>query len=75
MGCLASGPHFCALAGNSGMGRYHGEFSFDTFSHHRACLLAHSDLEKLNEIRYPPYSGWNQQVISWAMGNQRCSIL
>uniref|UniRef100_A0A8D0QDI9 Aldehyde dehydrogenase domain-containing protein n=1 Tax=Sus scrofa TaxID=9823 RepID=A0A8D0QDI9_PIG len=61
--------------GNSGMGRYHGEFSFDTFSHHRACLLAHSDLEKLNEIRYPPYSGWNQQVISWAMGNQRCSIL
>uniref|UniRef100_A0A4X1SZ63 Aldehyde dehydrogenase n=1 Tax=Sus scrofa TaxID=9823 RepID=A0A4X1SZ63_PIG len=64
-----------ASVSNSGMGRYHGEFSFDTFSHHRACLLAHSDLEKLNEIRYPPYSGWNQQVISWAMGNQRCSIL
>uniref|UniRef100_A0A8C0AAR2 Aldehyde dehydrogenase n=1 Tax=Bos mutus grunniens TaxID=30521 RepID=A0A8C0AAR2_BOSMU len=26
-------------AGSSGMGNYHSKFSFDTFSHHRACLL------------------------------------
>uniref|UniRef100_A0A8C5YKH6 Aldehyde dehydrogenase 3 family member B2 n=1 Tax=Marmota marmota marmota TaxID=9994 RepID=A0A8C5YKH6_MARMA len=41
--------------GHSGMGRYHGKFSFDTFSHHRACLLAPSGLERPNGIRYPPY--------------------
>uniref|UniRef100_A0A8C3W6X7 Aldehyde dehydrogenase n=1 Tax=Catagonus wagneri TaxID=51154 RepID=A0A8C3W6X7_9CETA len=61
------------LGASGGMGRYHGEFSFDTFSHHRACLLSHSDLEKLNEIRYPPYSDWNQRLIRWALGDQRCS--
>ncbi|KAM5247400.1 aldehyde dehydrogenase family 3 member B2-like [Ctenodactylus gundi] len=61
--------------GHSGMGRYHGKFSFDTFSHHRACLLAHSRLEKLNEIRYPPYSVRTQQLVSWAMGSQSCTLL
>ncbi|MDD4603825.1 MAG: aldehyde dehydrogenase [Bacteroidales bacterium] len=39
--------------GNSGMGRYHGKFSFDTFSHQRAII------KKLNfidiPIRYAPY--------------------
>lgn len=62
-------------AGNSGMGRYHGKFSFDTFSHHRSCLLTYSGLEKLKEIRYPPYTPWRQQLISWAMGSQSCTIL
>ncbi|XP_072826543.1 aldehyde dehydrogenase family 3 member B2 isoform X4 [Vicugna pacos] len=61
--------------GNSGMGRYHGKFSFDTFSHHRACLLSCSGLEKLNAIRYPPYSEWKQQLISWALGKQSCTLL
>ncbi|XP_032345897.1 LOW QUALITY PROTEIN: aldehyde dehydrogenase family 3 member B2-like [Camelus ferus] len=61
--------------GNSGMGRYHGKFSFDTFSHHRACLLSYSGLEKLNAIRYPPYSEWKQQLISWALGKQSCTLL
>ncbi|XP_026901318.1 aldehyde dehydrogenase family 3 member B2 [Acinonyx jubatus] len=49
--------------GNSGMGRYHGKFSFDTFSHHRACLLSHPGLEKLNEIRYPPYTNSKEQLV------------
>uniref|UniRef100_A0A8D0GVJ8 Aldehyde dehydrogenase 3 family member B2 n=1 Tax=Sphenodon punctatus TaxID=8508 RepID=A0A8D0GVJ8_SPHPU len=35
---------------------YHGKFSFDTFSHHRACLLRSMGLEKLNYLRYPPYA-------------------
>ncbi|XP_037373356.1 aldehyde dehydrogenase family 3 member B2 [Talpa occidentalis] len=61
--------------GNSGMGRYHGKFSFDTFSHHRSCLLAPPGLEKLNEIRYPPYSDRNQQLIRWAVGTWSCTIL
>uniref|UniRef100_A0A8C4Y1M1 Aldehyde dehydrogenase domain-containing protein n=1 Tax=Gopherus evgoodei TaxID=1825980 RepID=A0A8C4Y1M1_9SAUR len=42
--------------GNSGLGSYHGKFSFDTFSHHRACLLRSLGLETVNALRYPPYS-------------------
>ncbi|XP_073468856.1 aldehyde dehydrogenase family 3 member B1-like [Aquarana catesbeiana] len=42
--------------GHSGMGMYHGKFTFDTFSHKRACLLRSDGREKLNEARYPPYS-------------------
>ncbi|XP_076971060.1 aldehyde dehydrogenase family 3 member B2-like [Tamandua tetradactyla] len=61
--------------GHSGMGRYHGKFSFDTFSHHRACLLSHPGLEKLNEIRYPPYTDWNKKLITWALSSQSCTLL
>ncbi|XP_067406741.1 aldehyde dehydrogenase family 3 member B1-like isoform X1 [Emydura macquarii macquarii] len=42
--------------GNSGLGLYHGKFSFDTFSHHRACLLRNMGLEAMNALRYPPYT-------------------
>lgn len=44
--------------GASGMGRYHGKYSFDAFVHKKACLV--KDLkpmgEKLASGRYPPYS-------------------
>ncbi|XP_068122543.1 aldehyde dehydrogenase family 3 member B1-like isoform X2 [Hyperolius riggenbachi] len=42
--------------GHSGMGMYHGKFSFDTFSHKRACVIRSDGREKLNDVRYPPYS-------------------
>ncbi|EFB28982.1 hypothetical protein PANDA_010238, partial [Ailuropoda melanoleuca] len=61
--------------GNSGMGRYHGKFSFDTFSHHRAVLLSPSGLEKLNELQYPPYTDLRQQLIGWALGSHGCTLL
>ncbi|XP_036918405.1 aldehyde dehydrogenase family 3 member B2-like isoform X2 [Sturnira hondurensis] len=61
--------------GNSGMGRYHGKFSFDTFSHHRACLLSYSGLDKLKQVIYPPYSDCRRKLISWAMSDQRCTLL
>ncbi|XP_032734966.1 aldehyde dehydrogenase family 3 member B1-like [Lontra canadensis] len=61
--------------GNSGMGRYHGKFSFDTFSHHRASLLSPSGLEKLHEFRYPPYTNLRQQPIGWALGSHSCTLL
>uniref|UniRef100_A0A452UAJ1 Aldehyde dehydrogenase n=1 Tax=Ursus maritimus TaxID=29073 RepID=A0A452UAJ1_URSMA len=61
--------------GNSGMGRYHGKFSFDTFSHHRAVLLAPLGLEKLNELHYPPYTDLKQQMIGWALGSHGCTLL
>lgn len=33
--------------GNSGMGRYHGRFSFDTFTHEKSVLHSGSGMEKL----------------------------
>ncbi|PSN35886.1 Fatty aldehyde dehydrogenase [Blattella germanica] len=44
--------------GNSGMGAYHGIYSFDTFTHKKACLIRNfSHLgERLSSSRYPPYS-------------------
>lgn len=39
--------------GNSGMGRYHGKYSFDTFSNHRAILKKATWLDV--PIRYAPY--------------------
>ncbi|XP_071472101.1 aldehyde dehydrogenase family 3 member B1 isoform X2 [Marmota flaviventris] len=59
--------------GASGMGRYHGKFSFDTFSHHRACLLRSPGMEKINDLRYPPYSPRNLRVLLVAMEERRCS--
>ncbi|KAM6308544.1 aldehyde dehydrogenase family 3 member B1-like [Aegotheles albertisi] len=42
--------------GTSGLGMYHGKFTFDTFTHHRGCLHRNMGLEALNTLRYPPYS-------------------
>ena len=39
--------------GNSGMGQYHGSYSFDTFSHSRSILV--KGKHELN-IKYPPYT-------------------
>ncbi|XP_063189483.1 aldehyde dehydrogenase family 3 member B1-like [Chroicocephalus ridibundus] len=42
--------------GSSGLGMYHGKFTFDTFSHHRACLHRYMGRETFNTLRYPPYT-------------------
>ncbi|XP_069713360.1 aldehyde dehydrogenase family 3 member B1-like isoform X2 [Phaenicophaeus curvirostris] len=42
--------------GNSGLGMYHGKFTFDTFTHRRGCLHRGMGREALNAPRYPPYS-------------------
>ncbi|XP_047733345.1 aldehyde dehydrogenase family 3 member B1 isoform X1 [Prionailurus viverrinus] len=59
--------------GASGMGSYHGKFSFDTFSHHRACLLRCPGMEKIYSIRYPPYSPRKLRVLVMAMEARGCS--
>ena len=41
--------------GESGMGSYHGSWSFDTFSH-RKSVLKKSNLIDI-KLRYPPYTG------------------
>ncbi|XP_059682063.1 aldehyde dehydrogenase family 3 member B1-like [Gavia stellata] len=42
--------------GQSGLGRYHGRSSFETFSHPRSALLRGAGREALNAPRYPPYA-------------------
>ncbi|CAN9501185.1 unnamed protein product [Ophioblennius macclurei] len=48
--------------GNSGMGAYHGKFTFDQLSHHRSCLIKQLKMEGVNSMRYPPHTlkklGW-----------------
>lgn len=53
--------------GNSGMGAYHGKFSFDTFSHKRACLIRPAGLENTNDIRYPPYTSRKMSIMRYAL--------
>ena len=47
--------------GNSGFGKYHGKFSFDTFSHFKA-VLQKSTLVDL-PFRYPPYTKAKLRII------------
>ncbi|XP_029181885.2 aldehyde dehydrogenase, dimeric NADP-preferring-like [Acropora muricata] len=54
--------------GNSGIGAYHGKYSFDTFSHKKACMVKKQSLESLNGIRYPPYDDKTFGWIRWLMG-------
>ncbi|XP_054724091.1 aldehyde dehydrogenase, dimeric NADP-preferring-like [Uloborus diversus] len=51
--------------GKSGIGAYHGKYSFDTFSHKKAVLIRNYSMlgEKLGEARYPPYSPANQKYL------------
>ncbi|XP_069674365.1 aldehyde dehydrogenase, dimeric NADP-preferring-like isoform X1 [Periplaneta americana] len=44
--------------GHSGMGAYHGKYSFNTFTHKKSCLVKDFNpiAEKLATSRYPPYS-------------------
>ncbi len=47
--------------GTSGMGSYHGRFSFETFSHRKA--LMQRQLKFDVPLRYPPYPGWKEKVV------------
>lgn len=74
-GLPSLGPSLSVHTGHSGMGRYHGKFSFDTFSNHRACLLSSLGLEKFQEIHYPPYTEWKKWLIRWALSYRSCTLL
>jgi aldehyde dehydrogenase (NAD+) len=51
--------------GRSGMGRYHGKSSFDTFSNLRSVLVK-SNLFDI-PVRYPPYSRLKAKIVSLLM--------
>jgi acyl-CoA reductase-like NAD-dependent aldehyde dehydrogenase len=52
--------------GNSGIGRYHGKFTFDTFTHEKSVLQRGLTGEKILWMRYPPYDDkkfyWTKQL-------------
>jgi aldehyde dehydrogenase (NAD+) len=51
--------------GTSGIGKYHGKKSFDTFSNMRAVLVKSNLLDIW--LRYPPYSKFKTKIVSWLM--------
>nr|XP_034981913.1 aldehyde dehydrogenase family 3 member B1-like isoform X1 [Zootoca vivipara] len=64
--------------GYSGLGKYHGKFSFDTFTHQRGCLLRCMGMEAINTIRYPPYTESKLQLLVSVLEVKRkgmCTLL
>uniref|UniRef100_A0A915BE18 Aldehyde dehydrogenase n=1 Tax=Parascaris univalens TaxID=6257 RepID=A0A915BE18_PARUN len=49
--------------GSSGMGRCHGKYTFDTFTHEKAVLHRTLGFEKFLWMRYPPYT---ESKLTWA---------
>ncbi len=47
--------------GESGMGSYHGRFTFDTFSHRKAVLKRGFKFDL--KMMYPPYTGWFSRLV------------
>lgn len=63
-------------AGASGWGSYHGRWGFEVFSHRRACLLRGWALERLNGLRYPPYSEDKLKWLRWTTSaSSSCSLM
>ncbi|NXT85548.1 AL3B1 dehydrogenase, partial [Zapornia atra] len=64
--------------GTSGLGMYHGKFTFNTFTHHRGCLHRSMGREALNALRYPPYSQHKLGIVRAASEVKRkggCTLL
>ena len=51
--------------GSSGIGRYHGKGSFETFSNLRSVLVKSNLLDIW--LRYPPYSKFKIKIVSFLM--------
>ncbi|XP_041008081.1 aldehyde dehydrogenase family 3 member H1-like [Juglans microcarpa x Juglans regia] len=59
--------------GESGMGSYHGKFSFDAFSHKKAVL--YRSFAGDTSIRYPPYSPEKQRLLKALISGNIISII
>jgi delta 1-pyrroline-5-carboxylate dehydrogenase len=58
--------------GESGLGNYHGQYSFDTFSHHRSVVFNPTWVEPLLSKRNPPYNNKKTaQLESMAKAHRR----
>ncbi|XP_033500707.2 aldehyde dehydrogenase family 3 member B1 isoform X2 [Epinephelus lanceolatus] len=62
--------------GASGWGSYHGRWGFETFSHRRGCMLRGWALERINSLRYPPYTEENLNWLRWTTSAKRsCTVM
>ncbi|KAI4330095.1 hypothetical protein MLD38_028402 [Melastoma candidum] len=59
--------------GESGMGSYHGKFSFDAFSHKKA-VLSRGFVGEIN-TRYPPYTPKKQRLLKALIGGNIIGII
>lgn len=50
--------------GPSGNGNYHGQKSFDTFTHERSTMVKNYGMESVIALRYPPYTEEKTTIIS-----------
>lgn len=59
--------------GNSGMGRYHGKYSFDSFTHQKTCLVKGYNIigESIASARYPPYSNFKISFLNNLLRKRR----
>eukprot|EP01018_Ginkgo_biloba_P019249 Gb_37819 [translate_table: standard] len=59
--------------GESGMGAYHGKFSFDTFSHKKAVLYRNFMGDLM--ARYPPYTRRKQSIVKSLLNGDFVGLL
>ncbi|GCC16876.1 hypothetical protein chiPu_0020422 [Chiloscyllium punctatum] len=57
--------------GKSGTGAYHGKFSFETFSHRRACVLKSLGMERMNSVRYAPATDSKRKWTLWLLKKRK----
>ena len=46
--------------GSSGMGRYHGRYSFETFTHYKPVMVQSGRIDW--PVRYPPFREWQKKL-------------
>ncbi len=51
--------------GYSGIGNYHGEAGFKTFSHYKSILKKSTLFDPI--IKYPPYKTWKLNILKWLL--------
>ncbi|MGD0913778.1 MAG: aldehyde dehydrogenase family protein, partial [Terracidiphilus sp.] len=51
--------------GNSGMGAFHGRYTFDAFSHAKA--VVHRSLRADVDLRYPPFTEMKERLLRWLL--------
>ncbi|KAL5555205.1 hypothetical protein UlMin_037441 [Ulmus minor] len=59
--------------GESGMGSYHGKFSFDAFSHKKSVLYRSFDGDV--SVRYPPYTPEKERVLKTLLSGNIINII
>jgi aldehyde dehydrogenase (NAD+) len=53
--------------GGSGIGAYHGKFSFDTFSHRKSVMVKTIGMEFANAVRYMPYNDTKRKILEFLL--------